>query len=183
MRAKNILRLRLIISSLIVLVIMISAVMVSITKAEQPVQYMPMVTTYGERPESARTTFVKEEPEESPQEEQIDSTPSYTAEELEAVAKVLSGECYDDEIEDKRNVVWVICNRVSDGRFGDGIVGVITKPNQFMGCWAQGRAISESDYEVATQVLNDYFNGLEPAHGYLYFTGCIGKTNNFSHTW
>ena len=127
--------------------------------------------------------MIEIEPKESPPEQQIDSTPLYEAEELEAVARVLSGECYDDEIEDKQNVVWVICNRVSDGRFGDGIIDVITKPDQFMGYWAQGREISESDYTVAEQVLNDYFNGVEPPHDYLYFTGGTGKTNNFSHTW
>lgn len=195
MRARYILRLRLIISSAIALAIMLSVVIVGATKAEPPIQpvhsnqddyqmvSISMPIAFEEPPESAGNTVIEIEPEESPLEQQIDSTPLYEAEELEAVARVLSGECYDDEIEDKQNVVWVICNRVSDGRFGDGIVDVITKPDQFMGYWAQGREISESDYAVAEQVLNDYFDGMEPPHDYLYFTGGTGKTNNFSHTW
>lgn len=184
MRARYILQLRLIVSSAIALAIMLSVVIIGATKAEPPIQ--PVHSNqddYSMVSISMPIAFIEIEPEESPLEQQIDSTPLYEAEELEAVARVLSGECYDDEIEDKQNVVWVICNRVSDGRFGDGIIDVITKPDQFMGYWAQGREVSESDYAVAEQVLNDYFNGMEPPHDYLYFTGGTGKTNNFSHTW
>ena len=105
------------------------------------------------------------------------------AEELEAVAKVLSGECYDDEVEDKINVCWVICNRVEDGNFGDGFIGVLTKKHQFSGYWHQSREVSGNDYAVAKEVLDAYYAGAEPKHDYLYFTGGTGKTNNFSDTW
>lgn len=132
---------------------------------------------------SAGNELPMPEPIQIPKEEQIDSKPLYTAVETMAIAQVFAGECYDDEIDDKYNVGWVICNRAANGRFGDGIVGVVTKPNQFSGYWHQGREISESDMAIAEEVLQAYYNGDSPKHDYLYFTGGTGKTNNFGHTW
>ena len=198
MKGKKMLQLRMMMASVIIFVVMLSIVAVNATKENESIQ-----TVYGDQPgyqenvsaevEHVAILQVQQHPQEAIVEEQnvvvqyneseIEPEPLYTYEEMYAVAKVLSGECYDDELDDKRNVVWVICNRVTDGRFGDGIVGVITKKHQFAGYWHQSREMSESDLEIATEVLDAYFAGEEPAHDYLYFTGGTGKTNTFSHTW
>ena len=99
--------------------------------------------------------------------------------ELEAIALTLAGECYDNQPQDKRNVVWVICNRVKDGRFGESVIDVITAPNQFHGYWTQGRSISDNDRAIAKEVLTAFYTGEQPIHDYLYFTGGTGITNNF----
>jgi len=106
--------------------------------------------------------------------------------EIELVAKVLAGECYEYQIEDKRNVVKVICNRAATGGwFGDTIEEVVTKPHQFEGYWHQSRPVSESDIAVATEILTEWYSDgcgiFSP--GYLYFTGTGGKTNEFRIDW
>lgn len=106
----------------------------------------------------------------------------YTPEEVHAMALTLAGECYENQPQDKRNVAWVICNRASDGRFGEGIIGVVSSTEhavQFSGYWVQSRSISENDLEIAEEVLAAYYAGEEPIHEYLYFTGGTGTTNNF----
>ena len=108
--------------------------------------------------------------------------PLYRPEEVEAVAVTLAGECYDDQAQDKRNVAWVICNRTKDGRFGEGIVGVVSSTEyavQFNGYWIQSREISDNDRAIAEEVLAAYYSGEPPLHDYLYFTGGTGITNKF----
>lgn len=120
-----------------------------------------------------------EPPERMPEEEPV---LPYTPEEVHALALTLSGECYDNQEQDKRNVAWVICNRVTDGRFGEGVVGVVSSTEhaiQFVGYWVQGRSISDNDKMIAEEVLAAYYAGEEPIHDYLYFTGGTGQTNNF----
>ena len=98
------------------------------------------------------------------------------------MALTLAGECYENQPQDKRNVAWVICNRVADGRFGKGVVGVVSSTKhgvQFSGYWKKSRPISENDLEIAEEVLAAYYAGKEPIHDYLYFTGGTGVTNNF----
>lgn len=73
----------------------------------------------------------------------------WTAEDVEAIARTLSGECYDDKLEDKRLVAEVILNRVSDGQWGDTVIEVVTAKNQFHGYWNPGRDISDTDREIA----------------------------------
>ena len=105
-----------------------------------------------------------------------------TPEEVHAMALTLAGECYENQPQDKRDVAWVICNRATDGRFGEGIIGVVSSTEhavQFAGYWVQGRSISESDIDIAEEVLAAYYAGEEPIHDYLYFTGGTGVTNNF----
>lgn len=191
-------RLRLVMASIIALAIMFSIVVVNATRIEPVYVDMDEIEDaieeqYYEHSLSVSTAY--EAPLQAIEYNEVEVNETltnsvveeeqcpYTPDEVVAVARVLSGECYDDELDDKRNVVWVICNRVTDGRFGDGIIGVITEPNQFMGYWAQGRGISESDMAIAEEVLAAYFDGEEPVHDYLYFTGGTGKTNTFSHTW
>lgn len=174
MKGKKMLQLRMMMASVIIFVVMLSIVAVNTTKKNESMQVQQHPQEEIVEEQNIAVQYI--EPE-------IEPEPLYTYEEMYAVAKVLSGECYDDELDDKRNVVWVICNRVTDGRFGDDIIDVIAKPNQFMGYWAQGRGVSESDLEIATEVLDAYFAGEEPTHDYLYFTGGTGKTNSFSDSW
>jgi hypothetical protein len=62
------------------------------------------------------------------------TTPDLVPEpEILLASKVLRGECYDDQPDDKCEVVRVICNRVSAGTFGYSIEAVITAPHQFAG--------------------------------------------------
>lgn len=65
----------------------------------------------------------------------LDSLPAYEPEavanpwkdgELDAIAFTLAGECYDQMVEDKRRVCEVILNYVSDGRFGNSVIEVLT---------------------------------------------------------
>ncbi len=127
-------------------------------------------------------TYHETEPFPAPTEAPEEPVLPYTPEEVHALALTLSGECYDNQEQDKRNVAWVICNRVTDGRFGEGIVGVVSSTEhavQFAGYWVQGRSISENDIEIAGEVLAAYYAGEEPIHDYLHFTGGTGQTNNF----
>lgn len=130
------------------------------SKPIQPIEHSPVLT---------------EAPEEEP-------VLPYTPEELHAMALTLAGECYDNQPQDKRNVAWVICNRARDGRFGEGIIGVVSSTEhaiQFAGYWVQSRPISDNDLEIAEEVLTAYYAGEDSIHDYLYFTGGTGYTNNF----
>ena len=136
-----------------------------------PKEVQEVITTYHETEPSSELTEAPEEP-----------VLPYTPEEVHAMALTLAGECYDDQPQDKRNVAWVICNRVTDGRFGEGIVGVVSSTEhgvQFEGYWEQSRPITDNDLEIAEEVLAAYYAGEEPIHDYLYFTGGTGSTNNF----
>lgn len=153
----------------------IVALACSAVKAEPtkifPKEVQEVITTYYETKPSPVPTEAPEEP-----------VLPYTPEEVHAMALTLAGECYENQPQDKRDVAWVICNRATDGRFGEGIVGVVSSTEhavQFAGYWAQGRSISESDIDIAEEVLAAYYAGEEPIHDYLYFTGGTGVTNNF----
>ena len=106
--------------------------------------------------------------------------PQWTDEELQAMALTLAGECYDDKELDKRRVCEVILNRVSDGRFGDSIIEVLSAENQFSGYWAQSRPVTENDLAVAEQALKDWYDkGCEPLSEYLFFSAGENRENNF----
>lgn len=129
--------------------------------------------------QTAITYYETIQPTEPPEEEPV---LPYTPDEVHAMALTLAGECYENQPQDKRNVAWVICNRASDGRFGEGIIGVVSSTEhavQFSGYWVQSRPISKNDFEIAEEVLAAYYAGEEPIHDYLYFTGGTGSTNNF----
>jgi len=122
------------------------------------------------------------------------STPAETSEptpvpplvpdfEIELVAKTLRGECYDDQPDDKREVVKVICNRVSDGRFGDSIEAVITAPRQFHG-FRPSIVPTANDYEIAREVLTEWYEcGCVPLGEYLFFSSGGGHKNVFRKEW
>lgn len=124
---------------------------------------------------------------EAPSSQKPENTPEptitpdpWTQEELQALARTLSGECYDDKPEDKRKVCEVILNRVSAGRFGDGIVAVVTAKSQFIGYWNPSRSISANDLEVAERALRDWYAGnCEPLSDYLFFVAGPNRENVF----
>jgi len=130
-------------------------------------------------PEPAQVVSValEEPPEETPE-----PTPEpfiIPEHEIELVAKTLRGECYDEQEDDKREVVRVICNRVSDGSFGDSIEAVITAPHQFVG-YRPANEPSDNDYEIAREVLAEWYTGgCQPLSKYLFFSGGSHHKNIF----
>ena len=103
--------------------------------------------------------------------------------EIELVAKTLRGECYDEQHDDKREVVKVICNRVCDGRFGDSIGEVITAPRQFHG-YKESNEPTANDYEIAREVLTAWYDGgCVPLGEYLFFSSGSGHKNVFRREW
>ena len=103
--------------------------------------------------------------------------------EVALVAKVLRGECYDDQPDDKREVVKVICNRVSVGGFGDSIEAVITARGQFAGYHPDNQP-TENDYAIAREVLTAWYEGgRAPLGEYLFFSSGSGHKNIFRKAW
>jgi hypothetical protein len=103
-----------------------------------------------------------------------------TDEEVEAIAKTLAGECYDDKLNDKRLVVEVILNRVSDGRFGESVIEVVSAKGQFIGYWKQSRPVSDSDIKIAKETLREWYkNGCKKLSEYLFFCAGPNRENVF----
>jgi hypothetical protein len=104
----------------------------------------------------------------------------FSDEEVEAIVRTLAGECYDDKVADKRKVVEVIVNRVSDGRFGENVIDVVTAKGQFAGYWNQSRPVSESDIQIAEETLTDWYaNGCKALSEYLFFHSGPNRENVF----
>lgn len=104
----------------------------------------------------------------------------WTAEEVEAIARTLSGECYEDKPGDKRLVAEVILNRVTDGRWGDTVIEVVTAKSQFYGYWQPSRDISDNDREIATQALCDWYaNDCTALSEFLFFEAGPNRENVF----
>lgn len=107
-------------------------------------------------------------------------TEPFTDEEVEAIAKTLAGECYDDKLNDKRLVVEVILNRVSDGRFGESVIEVVSAKGQFNGYWKQSRPVSDSDIRIAKETLREWYeNGCKKLSEYLFFCAGPNRENVF----
>lgn len=73
-------------------------------------------------------------------------------EEAEYIAKTIYGEARGCSAEEQAAVVWCILNRVDQGIWGDGIIGVITSPDQFAGYEATHPVLDEL-YGIAQDVL------------------------------
>lgn len=113
-------------------------------------------------------------------EESIIEREPFTDEEVEAIAKTLAGECYDDKLNDKRLVVEVILNRVSDGRFGESVIEVVSAKGQFIGYWKQSRPVSDSDIEIAKETLREWYkNDCKKLSEYLFFYAGPNRENVF----
>ena len=106
--------------------------------------------------------------------------PQWNKEELHAIAQTLAGECYDDKELDKRRVCEVILNRVSNSSFANTVLGVLTAPRAFNGYWKQSRPVSDNDYAVAEQALQDWYDGgCKPLSEWLFFSKGRKRENVF----
>jgi hypothetical protein len=157
--------------------LLIAAVLISLVgcTAEQGSSPAASIEVMTKSPTEKSPIATEAAPEQAP--------PVVPEREIELVAKTLRGECYDDEPDDKREVAKVICNRVSDGRFGDSVEAVVTAPRQFAG-YRPDNVPTENDYEIAREVLTAWYEcGCAPMGEYLYFTAGSGKVNIFSKEW
>ena len=148
----------------------------------------------------------KEENNPKPEEEATDQTPvkdiseevevaelvienNFTNEEIDHIAKTVWGEARGLSKTHQAGVVWAILNRCDDGRFGKGIISVITAPSQFAG-YRSGNPVDPEIRELVVDVLDRYSQekaGIENIgrvlpKEYLYFRG-NGKVNLFSKKW
>lgn len=104
----------------------------------------------------------------------------YSYEEVEVITLTLAGECYDDKLSDKRKVTEVILNRVSSEKFGNTVLEVVSAKGQFVGYWKQSRPISESDIQIAEEVLTNWYkNNCEALSEYLFFYSGPNRENIF----
>ena len=114
---------------------------------------------------------------------------NFTNEEIDHIAKTVWGEARGLSETHQSAVVWTILNRIDDGRFGKGIIGVITAPSQFAG-YRSGNPVDPEIRELVVDVLDRYSKekaGIENVgrvlpKEYLYFRG-NGKVNLFSKKW
>ncbi|MDD2298571.1 MAG: cell wall hydrolase [Fermentimonas sp.] len=106
--------------------------------------------------------------------------PERVYEEVEVITLTLAGECYDDKLSDKRKVTEVILNRVSSEKFGNTVLEVVSAKGQFVGYWKQSRPISESDIQIAEEVLTNWYkNNCEALSEYLFFYSGPNRENIF----
>ena len=111
---------------------------------------------------------------------------NFTNEEIDYIAKTVWGEARGLSKTHQAGVVWTILNRFDDGRFGKGIIGVVTAPSQFAG-YRSGNPVDPEIRDLVVDVLDRYSQekaGIENVgrvlpKEYLYFRG-NGKTNLFS---
>ena len=104
----------------------------------------------------------------------------FSDEEVQAIARTLAGECYDDKLEDKQKVVEVILNRVSNEKFGKTVIEVVSEEGQFCGYWTQSRPISESDIQIAEETLDKWYaNDRRALSDYLFFFAGPDRENVF----
>ena len=111
---------------------------------------------------------------------------NFTNEEIDHIAKTVWGEARGLSKTHQAGVVWTILNRCDDGRFGKGVIDVITAPSQFAG-YRFGNPVDPEIRDLVVDVLNRYSQekagiknvGRVLPKEYLYFRG-NGKTNLFS---
>lgn len=110
---------------------------------------------------------------------------------VEAIAKTLWGECRGvPYTSHKAAVVWCILNRVDEGGyFGNSIIEVVTKPNQFAG-YSPDYPVDPELKAIAEDVLMRWHLEKEGEEdvgrvlpkGYCYFVG-DGELNYFTNEW
>lgn len=113
----------------------------------------------------------------------------FTNEEIDYIAKTVYGEARGLSKTQQSAVVWTIMNRVDDGRFGKGIIGVVTAPSQFAG-YKSSHPVDPEIRDLVVDVLDRYSKekaGIENVgrvlpKGYLFFKG-NRKVNLFSKKW
>lgn len=154
--------------TLLACLLFVAVCTVMVPQADAPTAIAPEVVT-AESPVPVVATFAPTPPPDP-----------WTAEDVEAIARTLSGECYEDKPHDKRLVAEVILNRVTDGHWGDTVIEVVTAKNQFHGYWRPSRDITDSDREIAIQALCDWYsNDQQALSEYLYFEAGPNRENVF----
>ena len=148
----------------------------------------------------------KEESNPKPEEEVTDQTPvkdindevdvveliienNFTNEEIDHIAKTVWGEARGLSKTHQAGVVWAILNRCDDGRFGKGVIGVVTAPSQFAG-YRSSNPVDPEIRDLVVDVLDRYSQekagidnvGRVLPKEYLYFRG-NGRVNLFSKKW
>ena len=148
----------------------------------------------------------KEESNPKPEEEVTDQTPvkdindeadvvelvienNFTNEEIDHITKTVWGEARGLSKTHQAGVVWAILNRCDDGRFGKGVISVVTAPSQFAG-YRSGNPVDPEIRDLVVDVLDRYSQekaGIENVgrvlpKEYLYFRG-NGRVNLFSKKW
>lgn len=111
---------------------------------------------------------------------------NFTNEEIDYITKTVWGEARGLSKTHQAGVVWTILNRYDDGRFGKGIISVVTAPRQFVG-YKSSNPVDPEIRDLVIDVLDRYSQekaGIENVgrvlpKGYLYFRG-NGKVNLFS---
>ena len=111
---------------------------------------------------------------------------NFTNEEIDYITKTVWGEARGLSKTHQAGVVWTILNRYDDGRFGKGIISVVTAPRQFVG-YKASNPVDPEIRDLVIDVLDRYSQekaGIENVgrvlpKGYLYFRG-NGKVNLFS---
>lgn len=113
----------------------------------------------------------------------------YIEEDIVAFCQMVWGEARGCAKEEQALCVWTVINRLEDGRFGDSILEIITKKNQFVG-YSPYHPVTDEIRTVVTEVLEDWAaGGTAPAlppyadtGDYLYFTGGP-DSNGTLHNW
>ena len=148
----------------------------------------------------------KEESNPKPDEEATDQTPvkdissevevvesvienTFTNEEIDHITKTVWGEARGLSKTHQAGVVWTILNRCDDGRFGQGVIDVVTAPSQFAG-YRSSNPVDPEIRDLVVDVLDRYSQektgidnvGRVLPKEYLYFRG-NGKVNLFSKKW
>ena len=152
------------------------------------------------------TIEYKEESNPKPEEEATDQAPvkdinnevegaelvienNFTNEEIDHITKTVWGEARGLSKTHQAGVVWAILNRCDDGRFGKGVIGVVTAPSQFAG-YRSSNPVDPEIRDLVVDVLDRYSKekvgidnvGRVLPKEYLYFRG-NGKVNLFSKKW
>ena len=114
---------------------------------------------------------------------------TFTNEEIDHITKTVWGEARGLSKTHQAGVVWAILNRCDDGRFGKGVIGVVTAPSQFAG-YRSSNPVDPEIRDLVVDVLDRYSQekagiknvGRVLPKEYLYFRG-NGKVNLFSKKW
>ena len=114
---------------------------------------------------------------------------TFTNEEIDHITKTVWGEARGLSKTHQAGVVWAVLNRCDDGRFGKGVIGVVTAPSQFAG-YRSSNPVDPEIRDLVVDVLDRYSQekagidnvGRVLPKEYLYFRG-NGKVNLFSKKW
>ena len=93
-----------------------------------------------------------------------------------AIARTVWGEARGCSTEGQEDVIWTVLARYDDGRFGDTILEVVSRPNQFDG-YRESNPVDPEILATTERIMNRWLDG-DPGPGWLYFWG-DGRENHF----